>query len=703
MTIRYKLLILLLFISLVPLLVVGVVVRGDLTRLGDTLAKRSENVLIHKASTGLTRIVKDQARVLGRERQLLESTALFLASKIEGVLYGHSHLGSPSSFTPSAEQIREAAGEYSSRSVGRMHGFEVDFGKLTVSPAGAESEIHDKLLPLLEQVKFELPKLTLWVEVRLPDGTEVLYPGVDASRGLMPMRMNMNMGMAGNFMGPHGTALIQSLQWSSPRIDSRTGRSAFRVTAPIRDMNGDVDGEASIVIPVDSLLGSEHQASMFSQDTKSFLVKVAPTSKEDGRIRIFAQERPAEGMGRQWMLPQDAAWLEVEDREQYGIAVNALRNREPMTVGMPYKGKAALWAFAPVDADGTALMLIVPEADVVGDALSAKEFVLAQVGKHNAKMAFFALGVCALVLALVFLFSKLFTRNIGELAQAVRKVAKGDFSARAAVRSSDEIGQLGLTFNSMVPELQERVAIKNSLEIAQQVQQNLLPKAAPVFPGADIFATSEYCDEIGGDYYGFIPRPTPGGDGLVIAVGDVSGHGIPAAVMMSSARAYLHCHAASGARLDQVVRSANDLLHADMDMSGRFMTLFLLELAPDGDLRWVRAGHDPALLYDAARDRFEELDGEGLPLGVVEGGSFELRHMTKPSSGSIIVVGTDGIWETHSPEGEMFGKDRLMDLVRDHATESSKDIIHALMCSLDAFRGDTDRLDDITIAIVKIM
>lgn len=698
MSIRYKLLILLLFISLVPLLSLGAVVRRDLTRMGEDLAVRSENVLIHKASTGLTRIVKDHARVLGRERLLLESTTLFLASKIEGVLYGHSHLPRQTAFSPSEEQIGSLAGEYYTLRMGRLQSLAVDFRKLSVSPAGRESDLPDKLMPLLGQVKFDLPQLALWVEIRFPGGTEMVYPGVNAA-ARMHMGMNGSMGS----MSGADTALSRSLKWSRPQIDARTGRSAFRVSAPVRDIRGGVEAEVSIVIPVDALLSGEHQASMFSANTKSFLVAAGSSDGKDGRIRVIAREQSGRSMGRHWELPSDS-WLDSPDREQYARAVDALRGGTPMTVGMPYEGREALWAFAPVNPDGTALMLIVPRSDVIAEAVTAKEYVLAQVDRHNAKMGFFALVVIVFVLTLAMLLSRLFTRNIAALAGAVRSVAKGDFSARADVGGTDEIGQLGQAFNGMVPELRERVALKSALEVAQQVQQSLLPEAAPDFAGADIAAASEYCDETGGDYYDFIPcgnNGEDGGESLVIAVGDVSGHGIPAALMMSSARAYLHCQNRRGQSLDQVAETVNGLLHADMDMSGRFMTLFLLELTHGGPLRWVRAGHDPALLYDPARDNFRELDGQGLPLGVVEVAGLELCEEPAPPSGAVIAVGTDGIWERRSPDGEMFGKERMRDVIRAHADEPAREIIRALLKELEEFGGRTEQEDDITIVIIK--
>ena len=231
----------------------------------------------------------------------------------------------------------------------------------------------------------------------------------------------------------------------------------------------------------------------------------------------------------------------------------AIRARKPGVVGMPYKDGDALWAYASIDESGTSLLLIVPKEDIVKEAHAARQYVETQVDDHNRTMGYVVFAVAGLVLVLALLLSKLFTRNITQLVDAVRSVAKGNFAARVTVRSSDEIGQLGLAINKMVPELQDRVAMKNHLEVAQEVQQSLLPSENPVFAGIDIAATSTYCDETGGDYYGFIPRTTVDGESLVVAVGDVSGHGFQAALMMASARAYLRSQATSDKSLSEVV------------------------------------------------------------------------------------------------------------------------------------------------------
>lgn len=694
MRIQYKLLILLMFISLVPLLVVRTSVRRDLTAMSETLAERSENTLVHKASTGLQRIVEDHARVLHRERQLLESTSLLLASKIEGVLYGHAHTPQEGSFVPADVRMEDVLREYYFMHMnGREQPLEVDFHTVGVSGGEVDSMVRNSLVPLLGTVKFHYPDLVLWIEMTLDDGTRLVYPqSRNPSRMRGPM---MAMGAA--------TDLRSSLSWSLPQQDQFTRRMVFKVTSPIRDEHGMLQGNLTLIVPVDSVLHKNLHVSMFSETAESFLVQ--PLVDKDlatTDLRIVAQEQAQQaGLGH-WQVPENEQWLASVDEEQFGIMTNGIRAGQPGVVGMPYKNGNALWAYAPIDESGTTLLLVVPKGDIVREAQAARQYVTSQVDKHDNTIGIVVLLVAGLVLIIALLFSKLFTRNVTDLADTVRNVAKGNFTVRAPVRSTDEIGQLGLAINKMVPELQERVAMKSHLEVAQEVQQNLLPSANPVFPGLDIAGVSTYCDETGGDYYGFIPRSVEGEERLVVAVGDVSGHGFQAALMMASARAYLRSQITSGRPLDEVVSRVNELMAQDLDDSGRFMTLFMLEISGTGSAQWVRAGHDPALLYDPAADTFEELAGDGLPLGVAPGTDYELVQRQGLQSGQIIIVGTDGIWETHSESGELFGKERMMALVREQAAASSDELIDALRTALDEFRGAAGQLDDMTIAVVRV-
>ena len=171
---------------------------------------------------------------------------------------------------------------------------------------------------------------------------------------------------------------------------------------------------------------------------------------------------------------------------------------------------------------------------------------------------------------------------------------------------------------------------------------------------------------------------------------------------MTTARALLRQRAAMPGDIRQVMTDVNLQLARDVEESGRFMTLFCIEV----DVRrkvihWVRAGHDPALLYDPAGDTFSELSGRGLPLGVFEQSDFEL-HRQNIAVGQIIVIGTDGIWETADPDGNLFGKRRLRDIIRAHADRPAAEMIQAITETVDRFRLPGEQEDDITLVIVKI-
>jgi sigma-B regulation protein RsbU (phosphoserine phosphatase) len=132
-------------------------------------------------------------------------------------------------------------------------------------------------------------------------------------------------------------------------------------------------------------------------------------------------------------------------------------------------------------------------------------------------------------------------------------------------------------------------------------------------------------------------------------VDDVSDHGIQSALLMTTARAFLRQRASLSSNLDRIVYDVNQQISHDVEESGRFMTLFFSEIdRRNSKIRWVRAGHDPAMIYDPVSNSFKDLDGGGLPLGVFENTVYhQFEHQIKP--GQIILIGTDGIWESHNP------------------------------------------------------
>jgi sigma-B regulation protein RsbU (phosphoserine phosphatase) len=236
-----------------------------------------------------------------------------------------------------------------------------------------------------------------------------------------------------------------------------------------------------------------------------------------------------------------------------------------------------------------------------------------------------------------------------------------------------------------------------------EVQQNLLPKTDPQVDGLDIAGKSIYCDETGGDYYDFLEVADPREGKIGVVVGDVSEHGIPSALLMATVRALIRQRCSSFGKIDQVVSDVNQQLATDVKDTGRFMTLFYAEIErPESIIRWVTAGHEPAMIFDPATDAFSELNGgSNLPIGVFEDTKFkEAQHKIAP--GQIIVIATDGIWEARNQKGAMFGKDRIYTIVRRNASKTAKEIQNAILDSLKRFQKEVKLEDDMTLVVIKI-
>jgi len=272
------------------------------------------------------------------------------------------------------------------------------------------------------------------------------------------------------------------------------------------------------------------------------------------------------------------------------------------------------------------------------------------------------------------------------------------------VTSNDEIGYTGDVVNEMTEGLRERERMRQSLELAMEIQRNLLPQANPKIKGVDIAGASIYCDETGGDYYDFLDMDENNQGEKVVVVGDVSGHGISSALLMTTARAFLRLRSSMPGSMSDIISDVNRQLTRDLEGTGQFMTLFYLSLDPvKRKIKWIRAGHDPALLFDPITDTFEELRGKGMVLGVDEDQVFEEQEKSGLGAGQILVLGTDGIWEANNSKGEMFGKEAVRHIVREQAHSSALKIQEAVLGSLGSFQGDIDPEDDVTLVVIKIL
>jgi serine phosphatase RsbU (regulator of sigma subunit) len=243
----------------------------------------------------------------------------------------------------------------------------------------------------------------------------------------------------------------------------------------------------------------------------------------------------------------------------------------------------------------------------------------------------------------------------------------------------------------------------SALELAEEVQQNLLPQKIPIVNGLDIAARIIYCDETGGDYYDF-PNVTEEAAGkLNVVIGDVVGHGIAAGLLMATARALIRSRSAQPGSLSEIVTEVNRNLTFDIQETNRFMTLFYLTVDPaNKSLSWVRAGHDAALVYNPSTDGFEELFGPGMALGLDENYRYEENERAILAKGELIFLGTDGIWETMNSDGRLFGKQAVRDIMRQNAAASAGEVLDKILFALNLFRESLEPEDDVTLVVVKI-
>jgi len=242
----------------------------------------------------------------------------------------------------------------------------------------------------------------------------------------------------------------------------------------------------------------------------------------------------------------------------------------------------------------------------------------------------------------------------------------------------------------------ERERLERELALASEIQQRFQPTAPPHVVGYELQGISFPCYEIGGDYYDFIERE----DGrLVIALGDVSGKGTAAALLMSSLHAAIHAQSASHDSLVATISAVNRYL-ADNIPANRFVTLFYAELDPEsGSLSFLNAGHNPPLIVHAA-GTVEQLASGGLPLGIKRDADYR-EGRTLLQRGDVLVIYSDGVTEAVSPTGEEFGATRLYEVVSRNIEASAAGIRDRIESSLTKFAQGTSAADDITLVIVK--
>jgi phosphoserine phosphatase RsbU/P len=236
------------------------------------------------------------------------------------------------------------------------------------------------------------------------------------------------------------------------------------------------------------------------------------------------------------------------------------------------------------------------------------------------------------------------------------------------------------------------------LKLARAVQQQFYRTPPPQIKGYDLAGAAFPADETGGDYFDFIPLP---GDRLGIAIGDVAGHGISAALMMAELRAYLRAYAQQSSDIGEILTLLNNALVLDLEQ-GHYATLIFCFLHPSsGTLVYANAGHNPGFILDPSGAARLSLDSTDIPLGFLPNHKFGCSDPIHIQPGDILTLLTDGIIEAEKPDQSRFGMEPTIEFIHTHRGQSAQEIIGGLFQAVRDYSDGLPQIDDISAVICK--
>ena len=529
------------------------------------------------------------------------------------------------------------------------------------------------------------------------------------------------------------------LVWTPPYVFYDQGVPGVTCANPLYDKSGRLRGVLTVDFDLDTLSGFVEQQTV-SPNSRLFIMApdgtllAHPAHRPVAAAQADAAARAGAGLrGRGELLklgelndPVIAAFdakLSATDRSPGPGGADRARQFEFRQGGTDYYARSTAFTI-----NGDLVWIV--------GAMAPQSDFLAAARRTSALSAAASLGAMLLAVAVAALLARRVSGPILSLVKFMDGVRGGDLTGRARLGGAREFRQLADALDRMLDDLRDRTRLRDAMAVAMQVQQGLLPTRPPQLEGLDVHGFSIYCDETGGDYFDYLvlrksdagasagdgdgaaPKPlaasqtttaapAPHGDvdgtGLLIAIGDVVGHGIGSALVMAGARGILHSRATACGHLGELMSHLNDQLVADLK-NCRFVTMLLWYIDPRrGTVCWANAGHDPAIVYDPQADRFEESGRGGIPLGIEPGTPYEEQPFGPVRPGQVIVLGTDGIWETSNAAREQYGKDRLTAAVRAAVGGTAAEIAAAVRRDLDTFRGDRHQRDDVTLVVIKVL
>ena len=533
---------------------------------------------------------------------------------------------------------------------------------LSLLPNGADTEAERQLFALIEKQLEGLDGVK---------GVEVKWFGSD--RENMPV-LEPEVARAPTMSNEHQP---EALKLTAPHYDKNLKNRTVSLVSEFTSREGTPLGRILVSISFDVLVNEIASSPWWKDNNKAYLI--------DDSGNVLASAAQQSELEDYFPLRAFGTVNQLEER-----TLAALRSKNFGTVFGPGSPPEEISGYYRLHEVPWTMVIIAPGAEVLQPILRFRLVYILS----------FSMAIAVILVIIRMTISRVTVRIKG-ISTAADNLARGHFGPPLAITSRDEVGELTVSFNKMTRQLRQRLRMKEEISLAREVQQNLLPQAGFSATGLAASGISLYCDETGGDYFDIVHFA--GNDRRVgVVVGDVVGHGLGAALLMTTVRALLRCRIALHGSLDAILADVNRLLCHDTVIAGNFVTLFYLEVdRVKNTLGWVRAGHEPAIVYTPKSGKFIEIKGKGVALGVDENATFQYNELPVPVEPMLILVGSDGVWEVENAGGEQFGKERVKNILAAGWRLHPQEIVEALTREIAAFRGETPQHDDITLVVVK--
>ncbi len=473
---------------------------------------------------------------------------------------------------------------------------------------------------------------------------------------------------------------------SNPLVSRSTGENIFVVACPVIDRDGERKGVIAATVLLDTLTSI---AGSIKMGEKGFGYVVDSTG--------LLIAHPSE----EWRLKLNlltSAELDFDNLDEAGRMMVA------GTPGLVHYRRP----------DGSRMIAIfdaIPETPgwFLGLALSEEE-LMGRVTALTSRLIILLLAILIVVVLIVIFISGRIARPVALLQRGVKKVSAGDLDHSLEIRTGDEIEELAAAFNRMTVDLKEHIknlqaetakrqAVESELQIAKEIQESILPRVFPPFPGRgefDLYSVMHPAKEVGGDFYDFFfyDQKT-----FVMIIGDVSGKGVPAALFMMLSRTLIHTVASEERDPARVLSKVNDIVAADNETS-MFVTVFLAYYDVEtGRLTYSNAGHTPALKITAAKQVEELTTANSVALGAMEGVDYRSAETVLELNDQFVFY-TDGVNEAVNPQGEFYGTKRFIDHFLKDARLSAREECSAILKDVMEFQEGSQH-DDITVTIFE--